>query len=1483
MNNTTGNADTRGLAAALSGPAFLPRAMSQSIAGAERHANRWAPEASSALPRSLRSVAFADRLLAPLFSVASQLGGARMFSNYQADGFRERQVASGGWLFPKPWYQDELRWLAAAKMQQSTANSMFTTRGTFAPRNAAVGGVEQQVPLELYPYVAPSFVGSNDGLASYGSSAIDAWSPSVSATSASVARMAAAIGTGSMQSGAAGIAGRSPQMSVLAATVRAALLNAAPNVAANVTAVTTQSRLAMLAPDMVTPPAPRRAPALSNNVVEASGGNVANLEYREQLAAQRIAVQQRIVAMAAQAQQAQAEQAAAQSAREAQAAAVAWDSVQTPSVANERQGHAKSLARQHVELVARAAEIAQSRVAQAAQRNRVEQSEAAQQLTAQQAAQATTQSAELLAAQQATASRVQSQAPAQPAAQRTGSNPSAGTAQQPTIAQLTQLVEQLRFAELLAANPGLTSFTPASGPRMLMPAGLGGLAASVATAQRVGVSQPNYVASRTAQTAPSMAALDVGARSEGALASIERSAPRALAHVAWSDRWLGRFAGAAPTQLASFAAASTMRSEQAPSVIYVAPRMNPILANGQGPGALAGPGLVLDRRPVVQPVVQNVDLQNRVGTAELAPTMAVTAAEGAHGRVAEAVRYDDDAQTPDDVFAAIASSVAASRTRGRDAERARAVASNAETPSSLPTNANVANTVSNASDGTFTGSSHAIAMNAPSIAGAGFSAGLAGSPFAPGLRDAGIVGPDVEAASFDVRAMFTAALVEAFFRGEYGNVGATTQEPTNDVGVFARTVQDFAPTWLAPATRIRTVPVADTEGLGTSTSGAMPIAAPRSAPAVSTHTTAAGSALATDPVYGGERAERTAAAPVATRIVSLSDADIGSDAYEVVELAVPAAFAASAVPARGDFGGAVPTRYESSVDNRVDYRLGAIGRSASAWSVSQQNASTDLMLDFLPPELVVAAQAYGLSPQAALVAARLSAAGPAAIAGLASQVDLAFLQAPARTATMHRLTAHSADSNFGAFDNVVEFGGASPASVPSSSAAESVTAQNRWESLDGLAMANHTLSEIAPVRQPRGAFLWPQAATAALGIKGENLASSDGQSQFTVAALEVLAAKAVADLGAYAPLAGNDVKASNQSAAQDGQAIPFVDASRRPELLRGVLRANAGTTAGAANLDPWTASLDGSTAAGAATNGPTETTVFERVAAQLPMMQQQQFRALFLRSVGSPSVRAAQALALVHRSGVLADNASLAERASLAWDAMPMLALQKQLSDAGPNTGFELRGLEALAASMGDATNSFVGASAIAGNANAPRLASALQALQTMLMPAGLPTQPQAPLSNARSVGDSLASLVSPSRSDVSSNNNASSSTAGALKRPPTASPEMVRAGARRSNEAEIPEWFEKAARKMFGEPTGTAADGISLADLTLINSAPPQQIAASTRGETVALSAAPSVASGSNAEPGEKFDVERIARDVYRAVLQIMEAARARNGEPYL
>ena len=50
---------------------------------------------------------------------------------------------------------------------------------------------------------------------------------------------------------------------------------------------------------------------------------------------------------------------------------------------------------------------------------------------------------------------------------------------------------------------------------------------------------------------------------------------------------------------------------------------------------------------------------------------------------------------------------------------------------------------------------------------------------------------------------------------------------------------------------------------------------------------------------------------------------------------------------------------------------------------------------------------------------------------------------------------------------------------------------------------------------PRGAFLWPAATTAALGL---NAATPDGEMSMSVAALELLAAQAVAELGTFAAL-----------------------------------------------------------------------------------------------------------------------------------------------------------------------------------------------------------------------------------------------------------------------------------------------------------------------------------------------------------------------------
>jgi hypothetical protein len=42
-------------------------------------------------------------------------------------------VPSVSWLFPRPWYQDELDWMAAARqgLEASPSRGAMTTRGTF--------------------------------------------------------------------------------------------------------------------------------------------------------------------------------------------------------------------------------------------------------------------------------------------------------------------------------------------------------------------------------------------------------------------------------------------------------------------------------------------------------------------------------------------------------------------------------------------------------------------------------------------------------------------------------------------------------------------------------------------------------------------------------------------------------------------------------------------------------------------------------------------------------------------------------------------------------------------------------------------------------------------------------------------------------------------------------------------------------------------------------------------------------------------------------------------------------------------------------------------------------------------------------------------------------------------------------------------------------------------------------------------------------
>jgi hypothetical protein len=154
--------------------------------------------------------------------------------------------------------------------------------------------------------------------------------------------------------------------------------------------------------------------------------------------------------------------------------------------------------------------------------------------------------------------------------------------------------------------------------------------------------------------------------------------------------------------------------------------------------------------------------------------------------------------------------------------------------------------------------------------------------------------------------------------------------------------------------------------------------------------------------------------------------------------------------------------------------------------------------------------------------------------------------------------------------------------------------------------------------------------------------------------------------------------------------------------------------------------------------------------------------------------------------------------------------------------------------------------------------------------------------------GEALGSYVAPAAAAPSSSASSSSSRsdAGAVLRAPTAAPELVQTG-RPSNrsgggEVEIPAWFEQAARKMFESKSSSVSDGISIAELTLVNAAPAPSVAASSRvaGGSAPVAVAPSVAAGAEKQA---IDVEKLANDVYREVLVLMDIARARNGEPYL
>src|SRR6476646_5293151 len=104
--------EPRALSAALSQPAFVTQGGGLAMHVANRHVSRWAPEVGEPGAqhiRPLRNLGFVDRLVSPWIESSQRSAGLRMFSSYMSNGAPERAQAPGvSWVFPRPWYQDEL-------------------------------------------------------------------------------------------------------------------------------------------------------------------------------------------------------------------------------------------------------------------------------------------------------------------------------------------------------------------------------------------------------------------------------------------------------------------------------------------------------------------------------------------------------------------------------------------------------------------------------------------------------------------------------------------------------------------------------------------------------------------------------------------------------------------------------------------------------------------------------------------------------------------------------------------------------------------------------------------------------------------------------------------------------------------------------------------------------------------------------------------------------------------------------------------------------------------------------------------------------------------------------------------------------------------------------------------------------------------------------------------------------------------------------
>lgn len=1559
--------EPRALSAALAAPPFATRGGGVAMHAANRHVERWAPETGASSVRAMRSLGFVDRLVAPWIETAQRSASMRLFSQYVRSGAGEREGGAVSWVFPRPWYQDELDWMAAAReaprpelgSPAEASPTLFTTRGTYvAPAQQAIAARRSEssttMPAALYEYVAPSLSIASPapqrqiaGIG-YGGSA-DAYSPLISLAAVQAAALmshAVAPLTARDVGQAPTTVGRvSPALrGVLTTMLERATTSRAVDVPA--------TRLSQYAPELVTPPAPRPSelggqPTAAYATTTSSSATSAYeapsspaTQLADHYAEQRVQIVelQRIARQSAERELA----ARATSTDEPRAAAQAFEAElrqrTTASTTTAARGQAEAQVRAQAEAQVRAqgAQIAdatqRAQAAQAvetqrredvAERARIEARIAeriAERTTGQRLhEQARTEaaaharsslavSAESQAAAQAAQPVVGRGAPAEVLAAIAALPPelAALLANRPErgMAAITELHDALRTAELLARSTASgATFEVTRGPRLMMPAGLGGLVSAVDRAHTIarptqaggvlagqGGSAPAAfapVAPRSDARMPTLPWLE-GARPTSstvgrgvsssptgalsgsmapstALGATAAAAPAALTHVAWADRWLARFAGATPRSLEVLRAASTASPElrmqalaaAAPDAIFVAP----VFDNDSQPRPSA-------TSPRFAPVAAS-----GAGEAVIGPMLRQPLAPHA------AERFDDSAETPDDVFAQIAAAAAGARATTRVATSS---ASGTSPAISASPSVYDPNRISPAD---------AVAQAAPSAPGAGLSAQLAASPFAPALRH---VLPLPSSASFDVRSLFGGGLSATYLAGllatsshELEISSAAPSWATSTIlgapfvpaGTLA--AERATPEW--DATYVVPEASADAPAFAAIQSGAHADAPSGGAASDATSVVAPGLLAATaSPSYGEAlttlrtvllswNVETRGGEPVSFEAPALASTQTGP----LSTAAARAMIESMSLPMLGaaaDFG---PAGAEASGSSWA--APGMVAERAHGWSVAQERSSSDLSLDFVAPELVLAARVYGLGPAEAAQAARLAIGGPGQLSAMAGAVDRTFVQAMAIEADRREAARSSSGAaSWSSPGSAVGAPGtvstsmlttAFPTATGEISAALAPQGSQARELPTDFPTAGAGTSFGVERRAPRGAFLWPSATVAALGL---HAALPDGAQSMSVAALELLAAQAVAEIGTYAAMSERFAPETLETTAAMGAvkagelASDFVGGqdSVRGERAVGSGRVLGGPV-GAAGVDPSSLAE------------PSEHDVLGAAAALVPSARRSRFDALYVALSQSPSgrtwspaARAARALALAGRGET--STMSAYERAATAWDVLPVVYATDGMSiseiDAAVATGTLPSSVRTTQASSARGTRAD-GMPMVEGR---PGLASL----------------------SARA-GEALGSYVTPSTGELASaaareQSSAPREVQSPAMRAPTAAPELVRTGRARhgGGEVEIPSWFEAAARKMFDERSGSSssAEGFSLSELTLVNAAPATHIAASAVAAPSAAPSSPASSSGhKTAKAAAPIDIDKIANEVYRQVLLMMDAARARNGEPHL